>query len=89
MKCRKGCGMCCIAPSISASIPGMPNGKAAGEICFNLDPTTYLCRLWGTQEYPDFCAAFEANLEFCGDSQQEARKILTFLEQDTRPNQTS
>jgi len=25
--CRSGCGACCIAPSISSPIPGMPNGK--------------------------------------------------------------
>ncbi|MCC6439509.1 MAG: YkgJ family cysteine cluster protein, partial [Rhodanobacteraceae bacterium] len=26
MSCRSGCGACCIAPSISSPIPGMPNG---------------------------------------------------------------
>ncbi|WP_429347626.1 hypothetical protein [Paraburkholderia sp. Clong3] len=25
--CRPDCGACCIAPSISSPIPGMPNGK--------------------------------------------------------------
>lgn len=29
-ECRPGCGACCIAPSISSPIPGMPEGKAAG-----------------------------------------------------------
>ncbi|HNV09555.1 MAG TPA: YkgJ family cysteine cluster protein, partial [Dokdonella sp.] len=29
MSCRSGCGACCIAPSISSPIPGMPNGKPA------------------------------------------------------------
>ncbi|MDP3170542.1 MAG: YkgJ family cysteine cluster protein, partial [Polaromonas sp.] len=24
MNCRPGCGACCIAPSISSPIPGMP-----------------------------------------------------------------
>jgi Fe-S-cluster containining protein len=30
MNCRLGCGACCIAPSISSPIPGMPQGKPAG-----------------------------------------------------------
>jgi hypothetical protein len=25
--CRPGCGACCIAPSITSPIPGMPDGK--------------------------------------------------------------
>jgi Fe-S-cluster containining protein len=32
MDCRIGCGACCIAPSISSPIPGMPNGKLLGYI---------------------------------------------------------
>ncbi|MCR3872443.1 YkgJ family cysteine cluster protein, partial [Pseudomonas aeruginosa] len=27
MQCRAGCGACCIAPSISSPLPGMPAGK--------------------------------------------------------------
>jgi Fe-S-cluster containining protein len=30
MDCRAGCGACCIAPSISSPIPGMPDGKLWG-----------------------------------------------------------
>ncbi|MFS9540720.1 YkgJ family cysteine cluster protein, partial [Klebsiella pneumoniae] len=26
MECRTDCGACCIAPSISSPIPGMPQG---------------------------------------------------------------
>ncbi|RKZ96645.1 MAG: YkgJ family cysteine cluster protein, partial [Gammaproteobacteria bacterium] len=37
MQCRNGCGACCIAPSISTAIPGMPNGKPAGVRCIQLD----------------------------------------------------
>jgi Fe-S-cluster containining protein len=37
LKCRDLCGACCIAPSISSSIPGMPNGKPAGVVCVHLD----------------------------------------------------
>ena len=35
--CREGCAACCIAPSISSPIPGMPNGKPAGVRCVQLD----------------------------------------------------
>ena len=31
MECRTDCGACCIAPSISSPIPGMPQGKPAGD----------------------------------------------------------
>ena len=30
MDCRRNCGACCIAPSITSPIPGMPQGKPAG-----------------------------------------------------------
>ena len=35
--CRPGCGACCIAPSITSAIPGMPLGKPAGVRCVQLD----------------------------------------------------
>ncbi|NBX68342.1 MAG: YkgJ family cysteine cluster protein, partial [Proteobacteria bacterium] len=37
MECRIGCGACCIAPSISSPLPGMPHGKPAGVRCVNLN----------------------------------------------------
>ena len=37
MICRSGCGACCLAPSISTPIPGMPQGKPAGVRCVQLD----------------------------------------------------
>ena len=43
MECRMGCGACCIAPSISSPIPGMSEGKRAGERCVQLDDDN-LCR---------------------------------------------
>jgi hypothetical protein len=33
--CRPGCAACCIAPSISSPIPGMPHGKPAGVRCID------------------------------------------------------
>ena len=37
MDCRPRCAACCIAPSISSPIPGMPEGKPAGVACVQLD----------------------------------------------------
>lgn len=85
MECRTGCGMCCIAPSIQQSIPGMPLGKKAGDYCYNLDPETLNCRIWGQDNYPDFCRGFQPERAFCGDNREEAEQILTFLEGSTKP----
>ncbi|MFY8177903.1 MAG: YkgJ family cysteine cluster protein, partial [Limnohabitans sp.] len=38
MHCRSGCGACCIAPSITSPLPGMPQGKPAGVPCVQLLP---------------------------------------------------
>ena len=37
MECRKGCGACCIAPSISSPLPGLPFGKMPGDRCPHLN----------------------------------------------------
>ncbi|BFT61978.1 YkgJ family cysteine cluster protein [Pseudomonas moorei] len=82
MKCREGCGACCIAPSISSPIPGMPNGKAAGERCLQLSAEN-LCSIFGQPERPAVCSAFEADFEVCGDSREEAIRLLGWWEQVT------
>jgi Fe-S-cluster containining protein len=78
MKCRAQCGACCIAPDISSSIPGMPNGKPAGVPCIHLD-NQYRCRLFGKQERPKVCLGFQPEYLVCGDSREEALQILTSL----------
>lgn len=83
MECRPGCGACCIAPSISSPIPGLPNGKAAGLICPQLDGGR-LCILFGKPERPEVCRRFGANIEHCGNSSAEAMQHLEELEQLTR-----
>ncbi|HAS15586.1 MULTISPECIES: YkgJ family cysteine cluster protein [Idiomarina] len=83
MKCRIGCGACCIAPSISSPIPGMPNGKPAGVRCVQLDDDN-LCRLFGKPERPAVCGEFSADREICGESREQAIILLTSLEEDTR-----
>jgi len=82
MVCRSDCGACCIAPSITTPMPGMPQGKAAGQKCLHLDDK-FLCRLWGTTERPAFCDQFKAELAYCGSHRDEAMAILTALEHQT------
>lgn len=62
MNCREGCGACCIAPSISSPIPGMPHGKPAGERCVQLSEHN-LCSLFGQPERPAVCSGFQAEVD--------------------------
>ena len=82
MKCRECCGACCIAPSISSPIPGMPNGKAAGERCLQLSAEN-LCTIFGQPERPAVCSAFEADIEVCGNSREDAIRLIGWWEQMT------
>ncbi len=83
MECRKGCGACCIAPSVNGPLPGMPDGKPAGVVCVNLERETYLCRLWGTQDYPEPCRSFAADEEVCGRDRGQALELIAALEIET------
>ncbi|UVE16299.1 YkgJ family cysteine cluster protein [Pseudomonas sp. LS44] len=82
MECRAGCGACCIAPSISSAIPGMPEGKRAGERCVQLSVDN-LCLLFGKPERPSVCGEFRADHLTCGDSRADAIRLLGWLEQAT------
>ena len=84
MDCRIGCAACCIAPSISSPIPGMPNGKPAGVPCVQLDPDGR-CRLFGLPERPQVCVNLRPQPSMCGASREEALATLTVLEDATRP----
>lgn len=79
MKCREGCGACCIAPSISQPFYGMPAGKPAGVACIHLG-LDYRCALFGDSRRPALCDAFQAALWCCGDSREEAMNNLQQLE---------
>lgn len=83
MDCRAGCGACCIAPSISSPIPGMPDGKPAGVRCVQLTDDD-LCALFGKPERPAICNSFGASMEMCGTSALEAYQYLAHLERATR-----
>jgi len=82
MNCREGCGACCIAPSISSPIPGMPHGKPAGERCVQLSEHN-LCSLFGLPERPAVCSGFQAEVDTCGNDRDEAIRIIGWLEQVT------
>ena len=84
MECRIGCGACCIAPSISSPIPGMPHGKPAGVRCAQLTPDNR-CALFGRPERPAVCVSLRPSEEMCGRSSAEAMIRLTLLEHVTSP----
>lgn len=79
MECRLGCGACCIAPSISSPIPGMPKGKPAGVRCIQLDENN-ACKVFGLPERPKVCLGFKPEYQICGDTFAEAITIISSLE---------
>lgn len=85
MECRSGCGACCIAPSISSPIPGMPYGKPAGIPCVQLT-AGLRCAIFGAPDRPACCTGLQPSVEMCGASSQEALLGLTLLEAATRPD---
>jgi hypothetical protein len=84
MNCRPGCGACCIAPSITRPLPGMPDGKPAGVPCVHLD-ADLRCALWGRPERPACCSGLLASAEMCGASRGDALRYLQELEVLTQP----
>lgn len=79
MECRSGCGACCIYPSISSPIPGMPNGKPAGVRCIQL-ADDLSCKIFNSPTRPKVCSSFKAEKIICGNSAQEAYSIIADLE---------
>lgn len=88
MNCRPGCAACCIAPSISSPIPGMPVvdgvSKPAGVRCIQLDDGDR-CRLFGRPERPAVCGSLQASAEMCGDNREQAMRWLGWVERETSP----
>jgi len=84
MDCRAKCGACCIAPSITSPIPGMPNGKPAGVRCVQLLEDAR-CALFGRPERPAFCAGLRPTEDMCGTTQAEALVNINWLERMTLP----
>ena len=84
MKCRDGCGACCIAPSITTPIPGMPQGKPSGVKCIQLTDD-FKCKIFGKPERPKVCGGLQPSKEMCGDNNDEAYSFLRELEEATKP----
>jgi Fe-S-cluster containining protein len=84
MQCRSDCGACCIAPSISSPIPGMPDGKPAGVRCVQLDEND-ACRIFGQPERPAVCVSLRPCVSMCGVDRDDAMRILSTLEIATAP----
>ena len=85
MECRVGCGACCIAPSISSAIPGMPQGKPAGIRCIQLNEDNK-CKIFGQSNRPNVCLGLKASKEMCGTSFEDAIDFITMLEEQTKPS---
>ncbi|HOE05687.1 MAG TPA: hypothetical protein PLZ52_10745 [Bacteroidales bacterium] len=77
--CRSGCAACCIGLSISSPIPGMPQGKRAGEWCIHLTPDL-LCDLIDSPTRPEVCINFNFDPIICGSNREEALRIMAELE---------
>jgi Fe-S-cluster containining protein len=84
MDCRIGCAACCIAPSISSTIPGMESGKPAGVRCIQLDAQGR-CLLFGQPERPAVCVSLRPSDEMCGETNEDALARLIQLENQTKP----
>ena len=83
MQCRSGCGACCIAPSISTPIPGMPNGKLAGQVCVQLTADNQ-CKIFDQPERPAVCLQFTPVSDVCGDNRLQALENLMRMENATK-----
>jgi len=84
MDCRPGCAACCIVVSISSPIPGMPQGKPAGERCVQLTSDNR-CALFGKTERPEVCKSLQPSSEMCGECDEHAYVFLEKLEKATEP----
>lgn len=84
IECRVGCGACCIVISISSPIPGMPQGKKAGERCIQLTDDNK-CKLFGRPERPKVCISLRPSQEMCGPDNTHAFTYLQSLEEVTKP----
>jgi Fe-S-cluster containining protein len=78
-----GCGACCIAPSITSPIPGMPHGEPAGVRCVQLTDDNR-CAIFGDPRRPAVCARLQAESAMCGVDRRHALRWLAELEAATR-----
>ncbi len=62
----------------------MPEGKPAGVACVHLDEQMG-CRLFGDSRRPVLCDAFKAESAICGETREQALRILDELEVLSQP----
>jgi hypothetical protein len=62
----------------------MPQGKAAGVRCMQLDDQAR-CRLFGRRERPAVCASLQPSVAMCGPDAVHAMRWLARLEAQTTP----
>lgn len=84
MHCRPACAACCIAPSISSPIPGMPDGKPAGVACVQLDDAMG-CKIFSSPLRPAVCSSLQPSAPMCASDRQTALTWLLELELATAP----
>ncbi len=82
MDCRSSCGACCIAPSINKPFLGMPEGKPAGVRCVHLNDQMR-CEIFTSPERPKICGDLKPEPWFCGETKEQALKIISDLEKQT------
>ncbi|KAA5933561.1 YkgJ family cysteine cluster protein [Pantoea sp. Bo_2] len=82
MQCRIDCGACCIAPSISSPIPGMPQGKPANVRCIQLSDEN-LCMIFGSDLRPKVCGSLQPSTDMCLTDRASAMTYLIELEAST------
>lgn len=84
MQCRIGCAACCISPSISSAIPGMPEGKPAGIRCIQLTKDNK-CAIFDSPQRPKVCVNLQPSEEMCCGSDHDAIMRLSQWEIETAP----
>jgi hypothetical protein len=82
MECRPQCGACCIAPSITSALPGLPQGKPADVPCPHLT-TDWRCALFGDPRRPAVCGSLCPEPGMCGENREQALANLRLLERLT------
>ncbi len=80
LECRM-CGACCIALSISTTIPGTDSGKPAGVRCIHLDNDNR-CGIYESR--PPVCREFTRTVDLCGNNFEDTLKNLYALELATK-----
>lgn len=65
-------------------MPGMPQGKPAGQRCLHLD-AQQRCGLFGDPRRPAVCGSLQPSVEMCGETREQALHFLQDLERRTRP----